>query len=37
MDDYRCELCWQTFDGPGDLAQHEQDEQDRLYVIDGAE
>lgn len=30
--EYRCLLCWTTFDGPGDLAAHEQD---RLYVVDG--
>ena len=35
LDEYRCLLCWTTFDGPGDLAAHEQDEEDRLYVVDG--
>lgn len=28
MDEYRCRVCWTTFDGPGDLAAHEQDEED---------
>lgn len=32
---YVCELCWETFDGPGDLAAHEQEEIDRDYVVDG--
>lgn len=35
--DHRCDLCWETFDGPGDLADHEQAEEERLYVVETAE
>lgn len=35
IDMFTCLLCWEVFDGPGDLAQHEQDECDRSWPIDG--
>lgn len=34
LDDYVCELCWQRFDSPGDLAEHEQEEEERLYPLE---
>lgn len=32
MDEFRCLVCWRTFDGPGDLAAHEQGEEDTGFV-----
>ncbi len=34
FDDLVCRLCWERFDSPGELAEHEQQEQETLYVID---
>lgn len=34
LDDFTCLLCWAKFDGPGDLAQHEQEEHDKSYTLD---
>lgn len=34
LDTLVCSLCWAKFDGPGDLAQHEQDEHDTSYKLD---
>lgn len=31
---YRCDLCWQQFDTPGELAAHEQEEHDRTFPVD---
>lgn len=33
FDDFTCLLCWAKFDGPGDLAQHEQEEEERVYLM----
>lgn len=33
MSDYRCGLCWATFDEPVALLLHEAQEDDRLYEI----
>lgn len=33
--DYRCDLCWETFNGPVELLLHEAVEDDRLYEVDG--
>lgn len=33
VEGYRCALCWRTFDGPGDLAEHEQQEEETLFTI----
>lgn len=35
FNNFECELCWARFNSPGELAEHEQQEQDRLYPIDG--
>lgn len=37
LDDFTCLLCWASFDGPGDLARHEQQEHERDYVLDEVE
>lgn len=34
FDVFRCAVCWETFDGPGELAEHEQTELDRVFEID---
>lgn len=31
----RCDLCWETFDTPVALLEHEALEDDRLYDVDG--
>lgn len=28
-----CALCWERFDSPGELAEHEQAEEDRLFML----
>lgn len=33
-DPLRCELCWETFDSPVALLEHEAREDDRLYDIE---
>lgn len=33
FDDFTCRLCWARLDGPGDLAQHEQEEHDASYKL----
>lgn len=33
LDDYTCRLCWTKCAGPGDLAQHEQQEHDTSYKL----
>lgn len=33
LDDYTCRLCWTKCAGPGDLAQHEQQEHDSDYEL----
>jgi hypothetical protein len=33
--DYRCNLCWDSFESPVALLLHEAAEDDRLYDIDG--
>lgn len=32
---FTCSLCWETFDTPVALLEHEALEDDRLYQIDG--
>lgn len=34
LDVMRCDLCWETFEGPVALLLHEAAEDDRLYVLD---
>jgi hypothetical protein len=31
---YRCNLCWQEFESPVALLEHEAQEDDRLYDVD---
>lgn len=33
--EYVCKLCWDTFDSPVALLEHEALEDDRLYDLDG--
>lgn len=33
--DFRCDLCWVTFDSPVELLLHEAAEDDRIYTVDG--
>jgi hypothetical protein len=33
LEDFTCALCWATFESPGELAAHEQEEEDRGYCI----
>lgn len=37
MSGERCDLCWETFNGPVELLLHEAVEDDRLYELDGYE
>ena len=35
MGEYRCELCWETFESPVALLEHEEAEEARVWFVDG--
>ena len=35
MDAYKCSLCWEQFDTPAELIEHEQQEENTLFVFGG--
>lgn len=35
MSDYLCNFCWAAFDSPVALLEHEAQEDDQLYDVDG--